>query len=252
MKSNFGNRLSMTGGHSPIFERWVEQARAVPIENELARRGVKLNGKVERAGPCPKCGGDDRFAINIKKQIFNCRGYKVGGDVIELVRHLDGVEFLEACTTLVGPPPAPNGKDYTTAEPRRVCVATHDYHDESGALLFRVGRFKYRNPDGSFVLKNGKHKKSFRQKRPDPDRDGKWIDNVDGVRVVPYRLPELIEAIGNEHFIGIVEGEAKADLLWSWNIPATCNAMGAGNWKPEHSEFLRGADVVILPDNDDA
>jgi putative DNA primase/helicase len=27
--------------------------------------------------------------------------------------------------------------------------------------------------------------------------------------------------------------------------------MGAGKWKPEHSEFLRGADVVILPDNDE-
>jgi hypothetical protein len=27
--------------------------------------------------------------------------------------------------------------------------------------------------------------------------------------------------------------------------------MGAGKWKSEHSEFLRGADVVILPDNDE-
>jgi hypothetical protein len=30
-------------GHSPVLERWVEQARAVPIEDELARRGIKLN-----------------------------------------------------------------------------------------------------------------------------------------------------------------------------------------------------------------
>jgi len=28
--------------------------------------------------------------------------------------------------------------------------------------------------------------------------------------------------------------------------------MGAGKWKPEHAEFLRNADVVILPDNDEA
>jgi len=51
---------------SPALERWIDQARAVPIESELARRGIKLNGKVERAGPCPRCGGDDRFAINIR------------------------------------------------------------------------------------------------------------------------------------------------------------------------------------------
>ena len=49
----------------------------------------------------------------------------------------------------------------------------------------------------------------------------------------------------------IVEGEAKVDVLRSWNMPATCNAGGARKWKPEHSEFLRGADVIILPDNDE-
>jgi hypothetical protein len=118
-------------------------------------------------------------------------------------------------------------------------------------VLFAVGRYEYQNSDGSYVLKDNKHKKTFRQKRPDPDRRGKWISNIDGVRVVPYRLPEVIEAIGNDNPIAIVEGEAKVDLLRSWNVPATCNAGGAGKWKPEHSAFLRGADVVILPDNDE-
>ena len=94
-------------------DQWVEQARAVHIEDELARRGIKLNGKVdkvERAGPCPRCGGDDRFSINTKKQVFNCRQCGGRGDVIDLVRWLDGVEFIEACTTLAGPSPAINGK----------------------------------------------------------------------------------------------------------------------------------------------
>ena len=242
----------MTGDHSPALERWIEQARAVHIEDELARRNIKLSGKIERDGPCPKCGGDDRFAINIKKQLFNCRNCKTGGDVIDFVQWLDGVEFLEACTTLAGPPPEINGKDTTAAAPREILIDKYIYRDESGAVLFAVGRYEYQYPDGSFVLKNGKHKKEFRQKRPDPDRPGKWIDNVKDVRIVPYRLPDLIEAIANDYSVAIVEGEAKADLLWSWNIPATCNAMGAGKWKSEHSEFLRGADVVILPDNDDA
>ena len=70
--------------------------------------------------------------------------------------------------------------------------------------------------------------------------------------IVPYRLPELLEAVGNGYFVVIAEGEGKVDLLRSWGIPATCNAGGAGKWKPEHSAFLRGADVIILPDNDEA
>jgi hypothetical protein len=240
----------MTGGHSPILEHWIEQARAVPIESELARRGVKLNGKVERAGPCPKCGGDDRFSINTKKGVFNCRGCSTGGDVIDLVKFLDGVDFIEACTALAGPPPTTNGKDAAAPSAREILAGQFKYRDESGTVLFAVGRYEYQYPNGSLVVKNGKHKKKFVQWRPDPDRPGKWIRNVGGVRVVPYRLPELIEAIGNEHFIAIVEGESKVDFLHSWRVPATCNAQGAGQWKSEHSEFLRGADVVILPDND--
>jgi putative DNA primase/helicase len=235
-----------------LDQAWIASARSVPIEDELARRGIKLHGnKVERDGPCPKCGGEDRFSINTKKQVFNCRGCRTGGDVIDLVRFLDGTEFIAACTTLAGEPPKANGQDHVAAA-REVCVATFAYTDEGGTVLFMVGRLQYRNPDGSFVLnKDGKPKKTFRQKRPDPGRPGQWIHNVDGVRIVPYKLPELLEAIGNDHFVVIVEGEAKADLLWSWNVPATCCAMGAGKWKQAHAEFLRDANVVILPDNDE-
>jgi AAA domain/Toprim-like len=69
---------------------------------------------------------------------------------------------------------------------------------------------------------------------------------------VPYRLPEVLEALAHGRTIVIAEGEAKADLLWSWNVPATCNSGGAGKWRAQHSAYLRGADVVILPDNDEA
>jgi hypothetical protein len=232
-------------------ETWIEQARSVPIESELTRRNIEVSGKTERDGPSPRCGGDDRFSINTAKQVFNCRQCGGRGDVIDFVQWLDGVNFIEACTTLAGPPPtATNGKD-AAPPPREILTGEHVYPDESGAVLFAVGRYEYQYRDGTFVLKNGKHKKSFRQKRPDPDNRDKWIKNVDGIRIVPYRLPELIEAISNGYFVVIVEGEAKVDVLHTWNIPATCNAQGAGKWKPEHSEFLRGADVVIIPDNDD-
>jgi phage/plasmid primase-like uncharacterized protein len=70
----------------------VALARAVRIEDEIARRGVRLRGKVERVGPCPVCGGTDRFSINTRKQVFNCRGFG-GGDVIAMVQHLDGCTF---------------------------------------------------------------------------------------------------------------------------------------------------------------
>lgn len=47
-------------------------------------------------------------------------------------------------------------------------------------------------------------------------------------------------------------GEKDADNLTKIGIVATCNAGGAHKWRQEHSRFLRGADVVVIPDNDAA
>jgi hypothetical protein len=236
------------------FEQWVAKARGVSIEREIERRGIKLKrNRLERVGACPKCGGDDRFAINIKKQVFNCRGCGMGGDIIQLVEHLDGVDFNTACTQLTGqPPPKANGKANGKDTSKKVVVVTFEYQNADGSVAFAVDRVQFKKPDGSFVLKDGKPDKTFRQRRPDPDHLGRWIANKDGAPVVPYRLPEVIEAVAAGHPIFIVEGEAKANLLASWEVAATCCAGGAKKWKPEHSEFLRGADIVLVPDHDNS
>jgi hypothetical protein len=80
----------------------IDAAKATRIEDEVARRGIKLVGRGECVGPCPVCGGRDRFSINVKKQVWNCRGCAKGGDVVDLVQHLDGVDFKAAVVTLAG------------------------------------------------------------------------------------------------------------------------------------------------------
>ena len=110
---------------------------------------------------------------------------------------------------------------------------TYNYTDENGNLLFQVLRFE---PLGQL--------KQFRQ-RTGPDQQ-----KCKGVRIVPYRLPELIEDIALDYVIFVVEGEKDVDTLRRHRVPATCNPMGAGKWWPEFNEILRGADVVICGDND--
>jgi Toprim domain/CHC2 zinc finger len=74
---------------------------AIRIEDEIARRGIRLSGRgPERFGPCPVCSGRDRFSINTKKNVWNCRGCAKGGNVIALVQHIDGVDFKTALETL--------------------------------------------------------------------------------------------------------------------------------------------------------
>lgn len=109
-------------------------------------------------------------------------------------------------------------------------VATYDYTDENGKLLFQVCRFE---------------PKKFSQRRPD-GRSG-WIWNLQGVRRVLYRLPEVVKA----EQVFVCEGEKDADRLRSLGLVATTAPMGAGKWRPEYSEALRGKHVVILPDADE-
>lgn len=85
----------------------ISAAQIVRIEDEISRRGIRLRGAVERVGPCPVCGGSDRFAINIRKQIWNCRRCQRGGDIISFVQLVDGCSFAEAVATLAGETPRP-------------------------------------------------------------------------------------------------------------------------------------------------
>ena len=81
---------------------------------------------------------------------------------------------------------------------------------------------------------------------------GGYVNNLNGVRNVIFNLPEVQEAIARAQPVYIGEGEKDCITLGGLNIVATCNHGGAGKWKAKHSEFLMGADVVILPDNDKA
>ena len=49
------------------------------------------------------------------------------------------------------------------------------------------------------------------------------------------------------------EGEKDVETLKALHIPAVCGADGAGpgKWLPQYTEALRGAHVVVIPDNDD-
>jgi DNA primase len=69
----------------------IDDARSSDILAVARQYGVTLKRVTpsELAGACPRCGGSDRFSVNVRKQLFNCRGCDVGGDAIALVRHLE-------------------------------------------------------------------------------------------------------------------------------------------------------------------
>ena len=68
------------------------------------------------------------------------------------------------------------------------------------------------------------------------------------MRQVPYRLPELIEAVGGRIFVA--EGEKDVDRLVVWGLFATCNPGGSGKWRADFAQYFASADVVVIADND--
>ena len=90
--------------------------------------------------------------------------------------------------------------------------------------------------------------KGFYQRRP--DGKGGYINNLKGVVPSLYHQSELTQVISAGETIFIVEGEKDVDQLRNKGFSATCNPMGAGKWRENYSDALQGADLVIIPDND--
>ncbi len=72
------------------------------IMQQLDISGLKRGG-VEWTGPCPNCGGTDRFSINTRKSQFLCRQCGGKGDEIGLVRFVMGLDFIGALDWICGP-----------------------------------------------------------------------------------------------------------------------------------------------------
>lgn len=81
----------------------IDRARDRRLEAVCDAHGVRLKRVgAELVGPCPRCGGRDRFAVTPRKQLWRCRQCLAGGDVIDLVQHLDGCGFGDAVERLTG------------------------------------------------------------------------------------------------------------------------------------------------------
>jgi hypothetical protein len=212
-------------------------------------------------------GADIRFgtngsmSVNLEKGTFYSHEDKKGGGVLDLIKREKGLEPIEAIAWMRdtlrldvgrerGVGPKASGAQSPKGSACKEIQKTYDYTDEEGGLIFQTVRYVFRNPDGTLLMApGGKPSKTFLQRHRDP-KTGEWVWNVKGVRLVPYRLPELVRAVAGRQTVYIVEGEAKVDLLRRSGLQATCNPMGAGKWPKEFTPYFAGANVVVLPDND--
>lgn len=108
------------------------------------------------------------------------------------------------------------------------------YQDETGREVLQVARTE---------------KKSFPTCALDDD--GQWYAGRGKWGHLLYCLPEILKVKG-EKPIYIVEGEKDVESMRALGLSATTSMGGGGKgkWPEAAGEWLRGADVIIIPDND--
>jgi 5S rRNA maturation endonuclease (ribonuclease M5) len=123
-----------------------------------------------------------------------------------------------------------------TRQPNWRLTATYRYEDEHGDLLYEILR-KERGEGAT------REKKMLARR---PDGRGGWVWNLDGVRRVLYRLPEVIEA----PIAFICEGEKDCENMRDHGFVATTNPFGASNWDAAFNPIFAKREVIVIPDAD--
>ena len=196
----------------------------------------KANGQWVASCPVPSHGkgnGDKNPSLSVHiddegKPLFHCHGGCSQESVFQTIRDMHLLPELEE-----RPDPLANIKPMPKVEFQQ----EWQYQDEDRVTVFVKHRMRV-----------GDTGKTYRLYKIDPN--GKRYPTLGDARIVPYKLPELLDAKTAGRIIYLAEGEKAVDALMSLGVAATTSHSGAGNWPPENTEYFAGANVCIIPDND--
>lgn len=117
----------------------LEEAKAISVREMVDRLGIMglKPGGGELIGPCPLCGGRDRFGVNLRTHAFLCRKCEIrGGDNVALAMSVLGMDFKDALTWLCGEAPAVT--DPRELERRRQRAAEAERKQREAAESYRL------------------------------------------------------------------------------------------------------------------
>lgn len=218
------------------------------IEEYLADKGHQpiKRGEDELVYLCPvHSESTGSFHVTISKRIFHCFGCGYSGSIIDLVSRMEGLGVGGALKKLSnkietkhenktmqvqGSPINEKADEKVLPRSSPKIVDTYSYKDEMGKEIFQVVRLE---------------PKSFRQCKM-VGKDRVW--NMEGIRRILYNLPRVLKA----NRVILVEGEKDVHSLEALGFVATTSPGGAASWLDGYAESLKGKEVVLCGDNDEA
>lgn len=255
--------MSWTADSIATVKARAAVADVVGYDTKLKRNGDDLVGCC-----CLPGHADDTPSLVVKpsKNVWHCKGCDRGGSPVDWLMHMHGLRFPEAMRKLsemcgvalvdeVRAAPAP--------VKRRTKVAEYLYRSSTGETLYTIERWE--------PGKEGRSK-DFVQRVPMATAIELFDcpeDDCGALRGTPcthtrrtakkhpdqvlYRLPEVLAAVAAGDPVFVCEGEKAAEAIVGLGLCATTHAGGASakTWNRDFAEPLKGARVVLLPDNDD-
>ena len=222
------------------------------IAAALGRSRPAANG--EWLASCPvldhgQGNGDRNPSLSVTdsdgKLLLKCHGGCSQHDVWAAVRDLGLLpqlsEWVEPLVIrpINGHHPAPRSPGQLPRPPRQVHLTGEwEYVDEHGSVLFVKQRFWTSDAKG----------KTYKLLRV--MSDGSRQASMQGARVIPYRLSDVLEAKIQAKPVFVCEGEKAADALASIGVFTSTSHTGAGSWPAANSTWFADLNIVLVPDND--
>lgn len=205
-----------------------EFVAANPIAAVFREQGITVPDSGQVMVKCPfHADKTPSLSVDLDKGLWNCFAGCGSGSVIDLIAKFRSTTAADVLRSL---PKDSNPAPRRAAKPTQQISAIYSYTDALGREVFQVVRMV---------------PKTFRQRQM---VDGEWVWSMDGVERVLFNLPAVLKA----DQVWVVEGEKDAETLAGLGFTATCNVGGAGKWLEGYSESLRGKQVILCGDNDDA
>lgn len=222
----------------------------------LSSHRIDVPATAKQHGPCPTCGGKDRFRFDDEDghgSWFCNQCTPQAGDGFTLVMNVRRCSFqmaLELVSGVLGIAPTDPPK-FTTSPKVKTRPTPPDgtlgqdvfrYEDASGRPVLFVRRIALPGVG-----------KRFEQWGPIVDSQG-WQSNAANVpnpRPL-YRLPQILASSANEHIV-IHEGEKAVHAAINAALPGTHTTTVGGASNPKQTDFfpLKERDVVLIPDHDE-
>jgi hypothetical protein len=226
----------------------------------LSYHGISVPNKPMEHGPCPACGGKDRFRLdNLDGEgTFYCNQcLPHAGDGFQLLRNVFGCNFVTALSLAqVALGYRPNAhREYR----KNAKYGRHKHGVEKQAVPpdGELGRslFRYEDSDGNpvFYVQRIEHSglKIFPQWGPTSDGRGwqKNLDHLSGPKPL-YRLPAIVASPAE--IIVVHEGEKAVHAHLDAGLHGVPTTSSGGAKAAKHTDFstLRDRHVVICPDHD--